>query len=191
MTDKLKELYDGNINNVDLFVGGLAESHVEGGEIGETFGTIIKMQFEELRDGDRFYYENPDYGLFDKKMVEGFKKRGLCDVINDVIEYTDGANANVAVGRLCVKNPYSTFLGKEENISFWEKHMQADILPILMSVFFTMIGMAGGLFLVFKFGGKGLERLGVQRLQEKKGDKGIEEGFTTLTVVDAEREETL
>ena len=52
----LSEAYP-NINDIDLWVGGLAETHVEGALVGETFHTILKDQFERLRDGDRFWYE--------------------------------------------------------------------------------------------------------------------------------------
>ncbi len=45
-------------DDVDVWVGGLTEDHVNGGQIGETFFTIIKEQFERSRDGDRFWYES-------------------------------------------------------------------------------------------------------------------------------------
>ncbi|MEO7952241.1 MAG: peroxidase family protein [Spartobacteria bacterium] len=45
-------------DDVDLWVGGLTEDHVNGGQVGETFFAIIKDQFERLRDGDRFWYES-------------------------------------------------------------------------------------------------------------------------------------
>lgn len=54
---KLKSLYK-DINNIDLWVGGLGEDHVEGSELGETFHTIIVKQFTRIRDGDRFWYKN-------------------------------------------------------------------------------------------------------------------------------------
>lgn len=44
-------------NDLDLWVGGLAEDHVNGGLVGETFFTILKDQFTRLRDGDRFWYQ--------------------------------------------------------------------------------------------------------------------------------------
>ncbi len=47
----------GSVNEVDLWVGGLAEAHVEGALVGETFHAILSDQFERLRDGDRFWYE--------------------------------------------------------------------------------------------------------------------------------------
>ena len=54
---KLEQLY-GTVDNIDLWVGGLAEDHLVGSSMGETFSTIIIDQFERLRDGDRFWYEN-------------------------------------------------------------------------------------------------------------------------------------
>ena len=46
-----------NVDQVDLWTGGLSEHHVPGAMLGETFGLIIAHQFEALRDGDQFYYE--------------------------------------------------------------------------------------------------------------------------------------
>ena len=48
----------GSVDQVDLWVGGLAEDHVNGAIVGETFQVILLDQFTRLRDGDRFYYEN-------------------------------------------------------------------------------------------------------------------------------------
>ena len=50
--EKLEELYD-NVNDVDLFVGGILEDLLPGGRLGPTFSCIIKTQFQRLRDGDR------------------------------------------------------------------------------------------------------------------------------------------
>jgi Ca2+-binding RTX toxin-like protein len=46
---------------VDLWTGGLAEDHVNGGMVGQTFNLIIAHQFEALRDGDRLWYENQGF----------------------------------------------------------------------------------------------------------------------------------
>jgi hypothetical protein len=45
------------VDDVDLWVGGLAEDHVPGAMVGELFWHILVDQFERLRDGDRFWYE--------------------------------------------------------------------------------------------------------------------------------------
>ncbi len=44
-------------DDMDLWVGGLCEDHVNGGLVGETFFTILKEQLQRTRDGDRFWYE--------------------------------------------------------------------------------------------------------------------------------------
>jgi peroxidase len=61
---ELKSVY-GSVNNVDLFVGGLAESADAGDTgsmLGPTFTKIISEQFTNLRAGDRLYFENQDFG---------------------------------------------------------------------------------------------------------------------------------
>ncbi|MEL6494200.1 MAG: peroxidase family protein [Cyanobacteria bacterium J06623_7] len=55
--DSLENLY-GDVDNIDLFIGLLAEEHLPGAPLGETFRAIIARQFSALRDGDRLYYEN-------------------------------------------------------------------------------------------------------------------------------------
>jgi hypothetical protein len=54
---KLQQLY-GNVNNIDLWVGMLAEDHVPGGSVGPLVQRIVAKQFENLRDGDRLWFEN-------------------------------------------------------------------------------------------------------------------------------------
>src|SRR5207249_10802255 len=54
---KLQSLY-GTVNNIDLWVGVLAENHVPGASVGPTLKAIITDQFTRLRDGDRFWYQN-------------------------------------------------------------------------------------------------------------------------------------
>jgi Ca2+-binding RTX toxin-like protein len=47
----------GGLNNVDLWIGGLAEKKMPfGGFLGSTFNAVFEAQMENLQDGDRFYY---------------------------------------------------------------------------------------------------------------------------------------
>jgi hypothetical protein len=54
---RLKAIY-GNVDNVDAFVGMISEAHVPGTEFGELQLAMWKQQFQNLRDGDRFFYLN-------------------------------------------------------------------------------------------------------------------------------------
>jgi hypothetical protein len=52
---KLMSLY-GTVDNIDSFVGALAEDHLPGSSVGALVDRVIVNQFERLRDGDRFFY---------------------------------------------------------------------------------------------------------------------------------------
>jgi peroxidase len=56
----LQDVY-GTIDKVDLFMGGLAESHAQGAVVGATFQAIIARQFRALRAGDRFFWQNEGF----------------------------------------------------------------------------------------------------------------------------------
>lgn len=54
---KLMDLYS-DVNTIDPWVGLVSEDHAPGSSVGPTIGQILAMQFQHLRDGDRFYFEN-------------------------------------------------------------------------------------------------------------------------------------
>lgn len=72
--------YQGNINNIDAWVGLLAEKKDPGKLFGYTLNKIMQAQFEQLRDGDRFFYLI-DEGLTqeEKDMITNTK---LADLLN-------------------------------------------------------------------------------------------------------------
>ena len=49
---KLEQIY-GDVDDIDLFVGGLLEDLLPGSRLGPTFACILGTQFQRLRDGDR------------------------------------------------------------------------------------------------------------------------------------------
>lgn len=52
------------LNDIDLWMGGLAEKHMDfGGMLGSTFSFVFELQLENLQDGDRFYYLSRVQGL--------------------------------------------------------------------------------------------------------------------------------
>lgn len=81
---ELEEAYDGNINNVDAFEGGLAEDPVPGSILGPLFQTILVNQFTRLQDGDRFFYQNEQFSPTELAIFE----QG--DTLTKVIEANTG-----------------------------------------------------------------------------------------------------
>ncbi|XP_030768152.1 dual oxidase [Sitophilus oryzae] len=74
----LEAAYSNNLNNVDVYVGGMLESF---GQPGELFRTVIKEQFARLRDSDRFWFENEASGIFTQSEIKELRKITMWDVI--------------------------------------------------------------------------------------------------------------
>jgi peroxidase len=68
----------GSVDQVDLWTGGLSEGHAAGAMVGETFQQIIAHQFEALRDGDRFWYQEQG---FDAQTLHKIEHTTLSDII--------------------------------------------------------------------------------------------------------------
>jgi peroxidase len=83
----------GTIDNVDLFIGGLAENHAPGARVGPTFQAIIARQFEALRAGDRFFWMNEG---FNGETADMISKTTLADIIRRNTDTTN-LQANVFI----------------------------------------------------------------------------------------------
>lgn len=75
---KLAQAY-ASVNDIDLWVGGLAEDHAPGAAVGPLFQAIIVDQFTRLRDGDRFWYQS----VLLPSMIAQVEGRTLADIIRD------------------------------------------------------------------------------------------------------------
>jgi hypothetical protein len=80
------------VNNIDAWVGGLAETHVSGGSLGPLFTKIIADQFTRLRTGDRLYFEN----VLDAGDIAKVKATSLSSIIKATTSLTT-VQANVFV----------------------------------------------------------------------------------------------
>eukprot|EP00121_Abeoforma_whisleri_P008876 Awhi_evm1s8154 len=57
LVEKLSDLYGNDVNNIDLFVGVLAEDHVPGASVGPTLLAGLESQFSLLQRGDCLWYK--------------------------------------------------------------------------------------------------------------------------------------
>ncbi|XP_052342064.1 peroxidasin homolog isoform X2 [Oncorhynchus keta] len=78
--EKLQRLY-GTPLNIDLFPALMAEDLVPGSRLGPTLMCLLAAQFKRLRDGDRFWYENP--GVFNPAQLTQLKQASLTRVLCD------------------------------------------------------------------------------------------------------------
>lgn len=74
---RLSQVYQ-SVDEIDPWVGGLAEDAYQDSMLGEFFFTVVKLQFESIRDGDRFWYQNDGFDTDELAELEATK---LSDVI--------------------------------------------------------------------------------------------------------------
>lgn len=82
----LADTYNDDINNIDPWVGMLAERRLPGRSVGRTLHAILKKQFENLRDGDFYYYQHDPF--LDNQTKDRIRNTQLSEVIlrNSTIE---------------------------------------------------------------------------------------------------------
>ncbi|MFJ5368685.1 peroxidase family protein, partial [Bosea sp. CER48] len=85
------------IDRVDLWVGGLAEKHINGGMVGQTFWVVLHEQFDRLQEADRFYYKDRLEAFdFYEEFIDGqefadiiARNTGLTDLPENIFEVND------------------------------------------------------------------------------------------------------
>lgn len=93
LQQNLQQVY-GNIDNVDLFMGGLAETHASGAVVGRTFQYIIADQFRRLMTGDRFFWTNQG---FNQKIASMISKTTLTTLMERDTTTTGGLQPNLFI----------------------------------------------------------------------------------------------
>jgi hypothetical protein len=88
----------GTIDNIDLWIGILAEDMLPGKSVGKTMHALLKAQFEKLRDGDFYFYKSdPNLPAAIKTQVSNTK---LSDVIKRNTTLTN-LQSNVFITNPC------------------------------------------------------------------------------------------
>ncbi|KAI1307640.1 Peroxidasin [Halotydeus destructor] len=85
--NRLKSFYD-DVQDIDLFVGGLHERVLPDGQVGPTFACVLGIQFHNVKVGDRFYYEHGNQaGTMSKEQLENIRQRSR--LANTLCQTTD------------------------------------------------------------------------------------------------------
>ncbi|XP_063605468.1 peroxidase skpo-1-like [Penaeus indicus] len=106
--NQLRSLYL-HVDDIDLFIGGIAEKPSAGSLLGHTFLCIVGDQFARLRLGDRFYYENGGLeSSFSELQLQEIRKttlsRIMCDNSNlDMMQPLAFVDAHLANKRALCK----------------------------------------------------------------------------------------
>lgn len=90
LQEALASVYD-TVDQVDLWIGALAEDHHRQAMVGELLFHSFKDQFERLRDGDRFYYRR----IQSQYLVNYIEYRTLSRIIRDNTDIDEELQANV------------------------------------------------------------------------------------------------
>merc|ERR1711962_851626 len=128
---KLKSLYE-DVNDIDLFVGGILENPDTDALLGPTFKCIIGDQFVRLKRGDRFWFENKhDNGFTEAQLTEIRKfsqARLLC-------------NNNFNIDQI-QPNPFLTNNGGDNSLKSCDHFSEIDlgVFKDLPSVYELLIG---------------------------------------------------
>jgi len=76
-----------DVDDVDLWIGLMSEDALAGGILGETLTVAMIDQFERLRDGDRFYYENDAELASYMSLIEGTNLGDIFALTTGVSEF--------------------------------------------------------------------------------------------------------
>ncbi|MEZ4884225.1 MAG: peroxidase family protein [Chitinophagales bacterium] len=109
LQNQLQSIY-GNVDAIDPWVGMLAEDHKIGSAVGSTVYLILQHQFQDLRDGDRFFYKNdPAFTIEDIEAID-----------------------NTSLAQIVLRNTDITFL--QENIFFAKSHDEVVAIQDVTSI---------------------------------------------------------
>ncbi|XP_049621139.1 eosinophil peroxidase-like [Suncus etruscus] len=113
---KFMKLY-GTPDNIDLWIGAIAEPFVKGGRVGPLLACLLGKQFRKIRSGDRFWWEKP--GIFTERQREELHRISLSAIICD--------NTGIATGvQRCFRNAKhpEQFVSCRDiprmNLSYWQ-----------------------------------------------------------------------
>ncbi|MBO6514687.1 MAG: peroxidase family protein [Phycisphaerales bacterium] len=106
LIERLEEAYT-NVDQVDPWIGLLAEPHRPGAVVGETLMRLLRDQFVNLRDGDRFWYES----YLPQPMVDEVNQTTLATIIRANTSINAEIQDDVFIARPACKGDYAAPFG--------------------------------------------------------------------------------
>ncbi|XP_061187680.1 thyroid peroxidase-like [Saccostrea echinata] len=76
------DLYS-EVDDIDVYAGGMVEKPVKGASVGPLFSCIIGNQFKDLKDGDRYWYESQGKEGFTGAQLREIRKVKLSKILCD------------------------------------------------------------------------------------------------------------
>lgn len=124
---KFRSVYS-SVEDIDLFTGGIAEKSVKGGLVGPTFACIIGQQFNNLRRGDRFWYENSrEENGFTAGQLQQIRRVTLSQVLCITMDDIETVQPFVFLTRDALKNQPLPCNDSRLNLESWvERPKSAD-----------------------------------------------------------------
>ena len=80
----LESIY-GSVDDIDVWVGGIAEDHAPGSLIGPLFQRIVADQFQRSRDGDRYWFENGQFTATELTTIRNTSLSSLIERNTDIV----------------------------------------------------------------------------------------------------------
>eukprot|EP00092_Neocalanus_flemingeri_P003871 GFUD01004168.1.p1 GENE.GFUD01004168.1~~GFUD01004168.1.p1 ORF type:complete len:424 (+),score=61.01 GFUD01004168.1:976-2247(+) len=78
----LKTIYDDKPEDIDLWTGGLAETHAPGSIVGPLFKCLLGKQYHNSKFGDRFFFTHKDQaGSFTNQQLGTIRARTMRDIV--------------------------------------------------------------------------------------------------------------
>jgi hypothetical protein len=139
----LAALYSGNVNNIDMFIGALAEPHLPGSSLGALNTTIVADQFLRSRDGDRYFYMSDFADMYSG----GVLRSEIAAIIDlDSVTLADVLMANTGLAAL----PENLFFAPQPGDFNGDGAVDGEDLDMWHSSFVTAHPMSGADFLTWQ-----------------------------------------
>lgn len=98
LADRLSALYQ-TPDNCEAFACGLAEEHEGEANVGPLFAAIIKQQYENLRNGDSWFFKNKAVSGFSGDDIDFIEPTTFTDILLRNTDSTNGKHTRAATAQ--------------------------------------------------------------------------------------------